>query len=527
LNGFARLEQLADGKGVGTLANSIISQSAAVYSEQSASICVVGDNELHICKHCYVKITQKAKARDDHPRVTFCSTTCLQDAEPYLDFCAPLLHEMQNQSLKDVSNILKLAVHFVFSVSVASTASALSHLLQILDLESHPESATENDALSTSSKWLYSRLVAHLSEQTLGALGSRGLPLNDKTLGETALHKLLRTIKFNAQSVPVHGVPKAQLMCLVYSVARINHSCAPNCALVYDVYNTTSPSTTDTTDTKDATTTSTHSIKISVLALREIQPNEELTMSYIQPLCSGTDLRQTLLQQGFLFNCRCVRCVAPPPPVELVTQCTSLETQLSNAAQSGSSKAVSYVVLSELVSAAELVLQQCGGVDVSLQPALPVYVVHDTASFVLQHSIQALKAATTSTGAAMDHRQQSNVVQLVVRANLTLSRCWSLASCAHLLQRVEIAVSGSNYAVQLQKLAQVLKVKNLHTTAYRSELGAVLDVLRHVYGCGRSSESYSGNRSSDNEVLVPRDSSTLPYVHKLYQKGLENYQSLQ
>ena len=518
LNGSARLERLADGKGFGTVANTVIPQSAAVYSEQSAAICIVGDNDLHICKHCYVKIAQKAKARDDYPRITFCSNDCLQQAEPYLDFCAPFLHEIQTtESLKDVSHILKLAVQYVFSVSVAGSANALAHLLQILDLESHPESAAERYVLNTSSKWLYSRFAARLTEPTLQALTSRGIPLKDKILGGQVLYKLCRIIKFNAQSVPVHGVPKAQLMCLVYSVARINHSCAPNCALVYDVYNTTTTTDADTVDK-----TSTYSVKVSVLALRDIPPNEELTMSYMQPLCSSADLRQTLLQQGFLFNCRCARCVAPPLPAELTAQCTHLETQLNSAAQSG--KATSYVVLSELVSAAELVLQQFGAVDVSIRPALPVCAVHDAASFVLQHCTQALKSSTTSTGAAMDASQQGNVVQLIVRANLTLCRCWSLAGCAQLLQRVETAISGSNYAVQLQKLAQVLKVKYMHVGAYKSELGRVLEMMRSAYGCGKSGGSASN--SGDSGVLVPRDTSTLPYIHKLYQKGLENYQLL-
>jgi hypothetical protein len=61
-------------------------------------------------------------------------------------------------------------------------------------------------------------------------------------------------------------------------------------------------------DDCDINKVSSYQIMVSVVALRPIAAHEEITMSYIEPLCLSYDTRQELLWNGFQFNCKCSRC---------------------------------------------------------------------------------------------------------------------------------------------------------------------------------------------------------------------------
>ena len=534
--GAAKLRKLPLGKGIGTIANTALSQSVSVYNEQSIAICVTGENARYVCKYCHAKIALKAKARNDFPTLTFCSDDCLRQAGPYLDFCGFAGNEINAEQWGDSLTLVQVAVHYVYSISIANTADALARALQILELESHPESVSAVDTLHAAAQWLYAYFQVNLPSSTLTALSTRSFDLREKTTGISLLYRLLRIIKYNAQAVPVHGVPKVQLLCLLPSVARLNHSCAPNCTLLYDVYRSTVPNT----DT-ESQTDSVYSLRITVLPLKDIALGEELTMSYIQPLCGSTDFRRTLLQQGFLFECQCERCSASTVAPILNEHSAALDTKLQITMQSAQSsqKGVSYVSLVELLSLSESLLHQLPVKEVaiqaensSLKSAPSVSEVHDAASFVLQQSLLTLKMASTGSGAAMDAVQQGKVLELIVRASLTLSQCWALAGCAHLLQRIEVAVSGSAYAVQLLKVERVVKMKFACIQLFKQELESVIHVLESVYHCDNpgmlieNSKDRQVKSINDPAIRVQRETSTLPYLCKLYRKAEENFGQL-
>lgn len=123
--GLACLSTLPHGKGIGTIANTALPKSTSVYTEQTVALCVTGENTTYICKYCYAKIALKAKVRDDCPSLTFCSEDCLRQAGPYLDFCGFVGNEMNRKQWGDASTLIQLAVHYVFSVSIANTAHSL------------------------------------------------------------------------------------------------------------------------------------------------------------------------------------------------------------------------------------------------------------------------------------------------------------------------------------------------------------------------------------------------------------------
>jgi len=79
--------------------------------------------------------------------------------------------------------------------------------------------------------------------------------------------------------------------CLYLSLALTNHSCAPNCAWTCGV---------EPANTK----------KMELRAIRNISPDEEVTVSYTMVECrfSSTSERQKRLKEGWAFPCNCTIC---------------------------------------------------------------------------------------------------------------------------------------------------------------------------------------------------------------------------
>lgn len=70
--------------------------------------------------------------------------------------------------------------------------------------------------------------------------------------------------------------------------AIINHSCEPNVQILFD----------------------NNCFQLSIVALRDIQPNEEMLSSYLNEcqLSSSRHTRRKILRENYLFTCDCVRC---------------------------------------------------------------------------------------------------------------------------------------------------------------------------------------------------------------------------
>jgi hypothetical protein len=99
---------------------------------------------------------------------------------------------------------------------------------------------------------------------------------------------ILDTNSFNINLFGENGFSPTSYSILIPEVARLNHNCRPNAAYHFDV----------------------NTLSQSVLALRTISPNEELTISYIPQLQTRSE-RRALLHKSWGFHCDCSLCSAP------------------------------------------------------------------------------------------------------------------------------------------------------------------------------------------------------------------------
>ena len=113
---------------------------------------------------------------------------------------------------------------------------------------------------------------------------------------------ILRILQYNSQSFSIPELPSTSLMCHFGSLSKVNHSCVPNTILTISLHPI---SVTDTSESSELLSTK---VSASIVTIRDVQPGEELCMSYLSQLCTIVEDRRSLLQQGFLFACNCPRC---------------------------------------------------------------------------------------------------------------------------------------------------------------------------------------------------------------------------
>jgi hypothetical protein len=392
------VQRYTRGCGVGTYCSRVVDQGEGLYTETTSIVSVYGKHEQFVCKHCLTKIVKKAKVRSDVPSVTFCSTGCLESAGAYLDVFGEFLNTIatykEGKILEggaaasysscyehEMGSYFTLASKFLFALLTEQSEQGndLNTIYKVLALEAHNEIVETDGSLAPlrlAAKWLVEVLgstVEHDILQVLSSVlrvrlfatsepaqnnsgssvsmitssssvntshlasGKKSCGTRNTGSGDMWMFKFLRIIKYNAQPLPIYGIQHAQLLTLLPTVARINHSCIPNSVLVYNTVRlppnhetsstsgvATSPVASNSNSNMGSSTTSqednlqrerdqgsVYRVQVSVVALRVLQPGEEATVTYLQPLCSQRTMRRELLQQGFSFLCRCVRCCCP------------------------------------------------------------------------------------------------------------------------------------------------------------------------------------------------------------------------
>ena len=112
-----------------------------------------------------------------------------------------------------------------------------------------------------------------------------------------AIHQLLAAIQLNSFNM-THGSASNSLYATLFLLAHFNHSCHPNC-----------------TASADPNEAFTPGVPVVVRSLVDVEPGEELTISYID-LCQSPAQRQSHLREMYMFECACARCTSPAHPID-------------------------------------------------------------------------------------------------------------------------------------------------------------------------------------------------------------------
>jgi hypothetical protein len=282
------------------------------------------------------------------------------------------------------------------------------------------------------------------------------------------MYRLLRVIKYNAQPLPLHGMQKVELLAVLPTVARINHSCRPNAVLIYDAH----PADTHPT-----------AVCASIVALSDIAADEELTVSYLQPMCAPVQTRRDLLRQAFAFHCQCDRCIAEEHEgaiaVPTLGKIAQLEKQLQFSASTAASAQalLSEEELDRMMETAEDLLRG------TVLGSRVIAAVHDASALVQQQVQKHAKAPT-----AVSQSAQSRLNVLLLRAQLATARCWEAAGCERLLPRIETMVASAQTWIRM-KTGMPADALTAATTVRMREhvlrnLAEAVQVLKSVYLSG-------------------------------------------
>jgi len=146
--------------------------------------------------------------------------------------------------------------------------------LKMSELEAH-----ENSKLSP----VESKDMENKVKTLKGYLTNTKLITKKKTVSEDELRKIFFQIKSNAFMLSDRSGLQVIGSGIYPSVALLNHSCAANCCAIQNMN------------------------KVELRPLRELEANEELLISYVDPISTSIE-RKSDLKEKYNFACRCSDC---------------------------------------------------------------------------------------------------------------------------------------------------------------------------------------------------------------------------
>ncbi|KAI1390792.1 SET domain-containing protein [Hypoxylon trugodes] len=183
-----------------------------------------------------------------------------------------------------------------------------------------PSVMVSEDAVKSLSKRDLSALLVRASEQLPSHHKENIEKLSTHSETKTQEEKLHKILETNSFRTGYHDGDNP-FYSLFTEISRINHDCRPTCAYYFDH----------------------RDFHQRVLALRDIEPDEELTITYYDPIQTHS-VRQEILHKEWGFQCACKRCSADASTIaesnHRVTQIQALKNELDDhsAASNGSSE---------------------------------------------------------------------------------------------------------------------------------------------------------------------------------------------
>uniref|UniRef100_UPI00358E3E85 histone-lysine N-methyltransferase Smyd1-like n=1 Tax=Myxine glutinosa TaxID=7769 RepID=UPI00358E3E85 len=270
-----RVAELKD-KGLGLVAAQSFQPSDVVFAEQAfAAVPFSSIAAGKTCNSCFRSGWNLIPCRQCE-LAWYCNRTCLREARSvHGSECKDLLRTYH------VNDTVRLAAQVLKRVARDGVAVADRDLVTIDGLQPHAERLSQD---------LQAILKAELSDCL------RFCPKAAENFDENFIEHVLCVIHEYSLLLHDQSGMKPVGMGLFLLASLLNHSCAPNCCIVFN------------NGKYEANNTMYHSpARLEVRALFPIKENDELTISYVCFLFSGEE-RNTFLKEHFSIDCSCLCC---------------------------------------------------------------------------------------------------------------------------------------------------------------------------------------------------------------------------
>ncbi|KAM9410589.1 histone-lysine N-methyltransferase SMYD3 [Pholidichthys leucotaenia] len=262
---------ISPGKGNGLRTTTMIKRGELVTSAEPLGCCVSNRVSREVCHQCFTRHETLLRC-SQCKMARYCNITCQKQAWS--------IHKRECKCLQRLlprlpTDAVRLAARIIFAL--LSTCKAVSEELYTLEeLESHLNSMSEQkkESLSQLASMLELYLqqeVPDLTQETLALPPSCQEPLS-----------IIAKVTCNCFTIS-DGELQEIGVGLYPSLSLLNHDCRPNCVMMFE------------------------GTKMQLRAVQNINPGEELTISYIETL-SLTEDRQRQLEDQYHFTCGCQRC---------------------------------------------------------------------------------------------------------------------------------------------------------------------------------------------------------------------------
>lgn len=263
---------VSPGKGNGVRATARIRRGELVYSAEPLGCCVSNRLARDVCHHCFTR--RETLLRCSQCKMArYCNITCQKQAWSG--------HKRECKCLQSLlpripTDSVRLAARLIFALLSPSKNSS-EELYTLEEHESHLSSMSEQKKQGLSQ--LASMLQLYLQQEVPDL--AQGMT---SALPPSCQEPLNLIAKVTSNCFTISDGELQEIGVGLYpSLSLLNHDCRPNCVMVFE------------------------GIKLRLRAVRDINPEEELTISYIETL-SLTEDRQRQLEDQYHFTCHCQRC---------------------------------------------------------------------------------------------------------------------------------------------------------------------------------------------------------------------------
>ncbi|XP_026149701.1 histone-lysine N-methyltransferase SMYD3 [Mastacembelus armatus] len=259
---------VSPGKGNGLRATTRIQCGELVLSAEPLACCVSNKLARDVCHHCFTRC--KTLLRCSQCKMArYCNIICQKQAWA--------CHKRECKCLQRLlpripTDSVRLAARLIFALLSPPTDHS-EELYTLEEHESHLSSMSEQKKQGLSQ--LASMLELYLKQET---------PYLVQEMPPSCREPLSLIAKVTCNCFTISDEELQEIGVGLYpSLSLLNHDCRPNCVMVFE------------------------GPKLKLRAVRDINPEEELTISYIETL-SLTEDRQKQLEDQYHFTCHCQQC---------------------------------------------------------------------------------------------------------------------------------------------------------------------------------------------------------------------------